>query len=81
MSARHYWLGRVHGMREARAIVEKCLRLGMDPPSALDTVEEIADDIRFDLGQGDGRMLAARFTARDAEELPDDLFQEVRRRT
>ena len=77
MSAQHYWLGRVHGMREARAIVEKCLRLGMDLPPALDTIEEIADDIRFDLGQGDGWMLAARLTAEDWQELPPDLIEEL----
>ena len=79
MSPRHYWLGRVHGMREARAIVEKCLRLGMDLPSALSAVEEIADDIRLDLSRGDGRMLVARFTAEDWQELSPDLRRESQR--
>jgi hypothetical protein len=46
MSVNHYWLGRIHGMMEAKAIAEHCIRLGMGLPSALETVEQIADEIR-----------------------------------
>jgi hypothetical protein len=78
MSTNHYWLGRIHGMMEAKAIAEHCIRLGMGLPSALDTVEQIADEIRFELKQGDTQMLAARFTCENLEELPVDLLREIR---
>lgn len=81
MSTAHYWLGRIHGMMESTAIVESCLRVGMDLPSALETVGQIADEIRFDLEQDDKRMLAARFTWENLQELPADLFQQVRQPT
>ena len=78
MSANHYWLGRIHGMMEAKAITEHALRLGMGLPSALDTVEQIADEIKFELEQGDRRMLAARLTCENLEALPVDLLQKIR---
>lgn len=81
MSAGHYWLGRIHGMLESTAIVESCLRVGMDLPTALETVEQIADEIRFEMGQDDKQMLAARVTWEDLQELPVDLFQQIGRPT
>ena len=78
MSVNHYWLGRIHGMMEAKAIAEHCIRLGMGVPSSLENVEQIADEIRFELEQGDKRMLAARITFEDLEELPADMLREIR---
>lgn len=77
MSAEHYWLGRIHGMREARAIVESCLRVGMELPSALATAGEIADEIRFELNEGNKRMLSPRFTRGNLEDLAAGLFRRI----
>ncbi len=79
MAAKHYWLGRIHGMMEAKAIVENLVGLGDDAYDAVTFVEDIAEEIRFELDQGYERMLAARFTLENWDELPADLLQEVRR--
>ena len=81
MAAKHYWLGRIHGMMEAKAIVENLVRLGDDAYDAVTFVEDIAKEIRYDLEQGDRQMLASRFTLENWDELPPDLLQEIQRPT
>lgn len=69
---RQYWLGRIHGMREAVAIIRSALD-GLPLASALECPNDIIWQIEMTLDDQDSRSLLMFLSEEDRQELRSDI--------